>query len=65
MVNKYLKSRRALEGLSQSKMATNLKIALSTYCQKENGNRNFTDDEYLIISNMLNISIKDLILGGK
>jgi len=65
MVNKFLKSRRALQGLNQTQMASNLKISVGSYCQKENGNTKFTADEYMIMANMFNVTMKKLLMGGQ
>jgi len=62
--NKLIKSKRALLGLNQTQIAMQLGMSLTTYCQKEKGKVAFTIEQYLKMSQMFNLTIKDLIMGG-
>ena len=62
MKNLELKSLRIKKDLKQSDMAELLEISKSSYCEKENGKREFKLKEALIISDFLGVNIKDIFL---
>lgn len=62
MRNLQLKSLRAKKDLSQSDMAKILKISPNSYCEKENGKRQFKIREAIILSDFLEVDIRDIFL---
>ncbi len=58
--NYQLKSIRIKNRLTQRDIATMLGISVSTYCQKENGQRNFTLEEAWVIAQVLGRDIKEI-----
>lgn len=62
MTNLELKAERTRLGLTQNDMASLLSISVPSYCQKENGNRPFTQKEISIIAEKLSLSPERLVL---
>lgn len=62
-MRKYkIKSRRVEKGLTQETIAKKLGIAKPTYSLKENGKRQFTENEMIALSKILNKSLDELFL---
>jgi len=61
VVNLELKGARARLGLTQSDMAQLLKMTTPAYCQKENGQRPFTQVEIAKLSDMLKLTPEQLV----
>lgn len=62
MKNLKLKSLRAKKDLKQSDIAKVLNISNNSYCEKENGKRQFKVKEAIILSDFLGVDIKDIFL---
>ncbi len=60
MLNKNLKAERARQGFSQLEISKKLGIAEATYNQKENGKREFTQKEMVLLSKLLKTSMDEL-----
>lgn len=63
--NYQLKSIRVRNKLTQSDMAKAMNVPVSTYCQKENGQRKFTLEEAWEISNILGEAIDNIFFYNK
>ena len=55
-----LKAARVGKGLNQEKTAKKLKVAMATYCNKENGKRLFTTKEIEILTKVLSLTTLDI-----
>lgn len=62
MKNYTLKSLRAKKGLRQKDIAQLLNMPVSTYSGKENGERKFTVDEAIILSDIFKCDIREIFL---
>lgn len=58
--NRELKAYRARHGLGQKEFSDMVGIAYSTYVQKENGNRKFTQDEMKQIKEACDLTSKEI-----
>lgn len=55
---------RYIKGLKQKDISDYLGIALPTYCNKENGNRQFSLSEAKKLSDLFNCSIEEIFFNG-
>ncbi|MDW0071510.1 helix-turn-helix domain-containing protein, partial [Clostridioides difficile] len=62
MKKRSLKAGRIEAGYTQEELAYKIGIAKSTYNLKENGKRNFTEKEMIMISYILNKTMDELFL---
>lgn len=62
MKNYILKSLRAKKGLRQKDVAEMLDIKPTTYTGKENGDRKFTVEEAVKLSEIFQCDVKDIFL---
>lgn len=60
-----IKAGRAEKGFTQDFVAKELGITKPTYCLKENGKRQFTENEMIGLSKVLNKSLDELFLQNK
>lgn len=59
MLIRYIKSLRALKGLSQIEMAKAMSLSVVSYNKKENGKVPFTIDEVKFMSTFFNVPIEN------
>lgn len=62
MKNYTLKSLRAKRGLRQRDMAELLNMPITTYSSKENGERKFTIEEAITLSDIFKCDIREIFL---
>ncbi|MPM81527.1 hypothetical protein SDC9_128580 [bioreactor metagenome] len=62
MKNYTLKSLRAKKGLRQRDMAELLNMPITTYSSKENGERKFTIEEAITLSDIFKCDIREIFL---
>lgn len=62
MKNYTLKSLRAKRGLRQRDIAELLNMPITTYSSKENGERKFTIEEAIILSDIFKCDIREIFL---
>ncbi|HBG3256195.1 TPA: helix-turn-helix domain-containing protein [Clostridioides difficile] len=62
MKKRSLKAGRIEAGYTQEELAYKIGISKSTYNLKENGKRNFTEKEMIMISYILNKTMDELFL---
>ncbi|MCC0671631.1 helix-turn-helix domain-containing protein [Clostridioides sp. ES-S-0145-01] len=65
MKKRSLKAGRIEAGYTQEELAYKIGIAKSTYNLKENGKRNFTEKEMIMISYILKKTLDELFLEKK
>lgn len=62
MKNYTLKSLRAKKGLRQRDMAELLNMPITTYSSKENGERKFTIEEAITLSDIFKCDVREIFL---
>lgn len=63
MANRNIKAERVRLGYTQSFVADKLKISKTTYNLKENGKREFTETEMIVLSKLFKKTLDDLFLN--